>query len=134
MQIKNNKTVPRIKMVVAILLSFGVVKLLSPVVFIADSPQINPNWAADLFSLPSRSIAFIQDPTNPDNNLKRVDIGHSAQPPEALEYKPVMKGVYAAEDPVTGKKYAKIEAGTKLRAEEVKLSDGRIVLVYVPVQ
>ena len=134
---QNNKTGLRIKTMLSILVSFGLVKVLSPVVFIANTPQVNPNLAADLLSLPARSIAFLQNPTEPtdsSSNLPKVEIGQSAKPKEGLEYKPLMNGVYAAEDPATGKKYAKIVAGTKLQKEEVKLSDGRVVTVYVPVQ
>lgn len=126
----NPKTTPRIKLLIAIVLAFTIVKVGAPRVFLADSPNVSPEF-----------IAFLQDPFGGDKPADSgevpvvANIGVSEPPNEGtLQYTPLIQGVQAAEDPQTGKKYVKVEAGTQLQVHTVTLSDGRVVKVYTPAQ
>lgn len=113
----------------ALMLTVGI----APRIFIADTPQIDPQALANIGRMPSDFIAFVTgnsigtaDPVIAD--IEQIDA------PEGTTFSPIAKGVYAAEDPATGQSYVKFEAGTELQVYEVQLDDGRMVSIYVPVE
>lgn len=120
--LKNLITKTRVKVLFIVLSSFLLVKIASPQIFLADSPKINPLFVAkikntpfELARLPSKMIASIINLNpfaNKDEVISNVKL---VTPPPNIIFKSVAKGVSAAEDPKTGKKYIKIEAGTKYR-------------------
>lgn len=120
----------------AIFLSFLMTKYISSEVFIADTPQINPQFIANLRAIPIRAIAYVRHPFNSQERASQIETAQipQTQTPQGLVFSPVAKGVHAAEDPQTGKSYMKIEKGTKLQVYEIKMSDGQTVKVYVPVE
>ena len=125
--IKKIITKTRIKIVLVVLVTFLVVKGFSSTVFLADTPVISPDFIArlkntpsELASLPGRLLAglnslnlFKKQPTTPASDMF-ADV-KIVTPPENIVFTPIRKGVYAANDPATGQKYIKIEAGTKYR-------------------
>lgn len=113
----------------ALVLTVGV----APRIFIADTPQIDPQVLANLGRMPSDFVAFVTgNNTSVDEpmiaSIEETDV------PEGASFEPFAKGVYAAEDPATGQSYVKFEAGTELQVYEVQLEDGRMVTIYVPVE
>lgn len=134
--INRKKNKPRIKIAVSITTAFIVVVLFSPVVFLANTPQLNPQFIADLQLVPSRMVAFVRNPLNLSRARDEIETqkAHTVQvQPENLQYTPVSKGVYAAEDRETGSQYVRILKGTKVEVRPVQMLDGRIIEVYVPV-
>lgn len=103
----------KIKILLAITISFLTVSLLSKEVFVADSPQINPLFLAKIKNAPSGFLALFRP--QPSDKTDEV-LGQIPQvtPPPGLLMKTVAKGVQAAEDPVTNKKYMTFEKGTKV--------------------
>ena len=138
MNFNKNKTIPRIKIGITIIVSFMLVQTLSPVVFLANTPQINPQLAQNLQLVPARTMAFLRNPLDSTQAQREVELEQVAKsvtpPSQELNYKPITTGVQAAEDPSTGKKYVKIVAGTELEVKYLTLSDGRVVKVYTKVQ
>lgn len=120
--------------VVGIILAFTTTKYGAPQVFVANTPQLNPNLAGNLRAMPASIMAFIQNPTdsNMRNNIVQTAKIQQVSSVEDLHYTPIRTGVYAAERPETGETIVKVEKGVKLEVHEVHLSDGRVVKVYVP--
>ncbi|MDA1316675.1 MAG: hypothetical protein O3B87_01470 [bacterium] len=106
----------------------------SPHVFVANTPQLNPNLAGNLRAIPASVMAFIQNPTDSDarNNIVQTAKIQQVKSVEGLNYTPIKTGVYAAEHPETGKTIVRIDKGTQLQVHSVTLSDGRVVKVYIP--
>ena len=102
----------RIKILLVILVSFLVVKTGTSQLFLADSPRINTEFISSLKNAPGNLIAGITGLFNRNKDFADVK---SVTPPENVVFKSISKGVYAGEDPTTGKSYLKVEAGTKYR-------------------
>ena len=119
---------------VGMALAFAFAKYGSPQVFIANTPQLNPNVAGNLRAVPASVLAFIQNPTdsNARNNIVQTAKIQQVSSVEHLDYTPIRTGVYAAERPETGETIVKVDKGVQLEVHEVYLSDGRVVKVYVP--
>jgi hypothetical protein len=120
---KNLLSKTRIKILLVVLVSFFMVKTAAPQVFLADSPRVNPEFIAriknaptELAQLPGNLIAGIGN-LNPFSKKENDMFANvkSVTPPPNVAFKQIAKGVSAAEDPKTGQKYIKIEAGTKYR-------------------
>lgn len=134
---QNIFTKNRIKIVIVLLLTFVSVKTISPNVFLADSPRINPLFIAKILNTP-RNIAAMpgkflsslstfklfnvdfSNNTTSGNMTSLSDQNRTAQarfisPPAGLIFKSISKNVSAAEDPDSGNKYIKVEAGTKYK-------------------
>lgn len=94
---------------------FGV-KLLTPNLFLADSPKINPMFIGNTQRFIA-GLGSIKIFNNQNNQVDQSTIAKVKQvtPPPNVVFKYVSKGVSAAEDTVTGEKYIKVEAGTKYR-------------------
>lgn len=114
---KNNSTKNQLKILIVILVGFFTVKTIAPQVFLADTPLFNPdfvarlrNYPAELAAAPGKIIAGL----NPFKKDEFADV-KLVTPPDNIVFAPIRKGVYAAEDPTTGKKYIKVNAGTKYR-------------------
>ncbi len=100
---------------------------ISPRIFFADSPEINPALIANLRALPETIQSLPQKllaKLNPFNLLHRPDSIDSwtpvyvanvenITPVPGLLYKTIIKGVRAAVNPETGQKIIEVEAGTK---------------------
>ena len=127
---QNIFTKTRIKIVLVLLFTFFSVKLITPNLFIANSPRINPlfitgiiNAPKEIALLPGKFLSSLSNIRfnlfNNETNIK-VDpeiiakVKQVIPPPNAV-FKYVSKGVSAAEDPQTGEKYIRIEAGTKYK-------------------
>jgi len=130
------KTKRRIGILVSMLAAFGLISIVTPRLFIADSPEINQQFIAELKYIPQDFIAMIRSPLNRSESQDEIltkqipEVTH----PEGIQLNPIAKGVYASERDASGKQYIKIDKGTKLEIREVTLSDGRTVKVYVPVE
>lgn len=105
---QNNNTTNRIKIVLALMFTFFGVKLLTPSLFLADSPKINPMFIGNT----QRFIAGLGKNKIDQNTVAKVE---QPTPPPNVVFKYVSKGVSAAEDQSTGQKYIKVEAGTKYK-------------------
>lgn len=123
----------RIGMTVAIALSLLVVVGVVPRIFLADSPQPNPNALADLGRLPSEIVAVFRGQPSPKDAQMTAEIPQVVHP-SGITYEPLTKGVYASEPDQTGKRYIKIEKGTTLEKKVITLDSGRTVSVYIPVE
>jgi len=129
--IKNIFTKTRIKIFLIFLISFFAVKTMVPQIFLADSPRVNPefiarlqNAPAEIGQMPGKMLASINNSLSNLNPFKikqqtpTIDQLANAKvvtPQPNMIFKAISKGVSAAEDPQTGQKYIKIEAGTKYR-------------------
>ena len=126
----------RIKIAAGILFSLITVLTFEPALFVADTPTPNPHIMADLGLIPARYMANIRNPFDHDkarSEIETIKIGRSAPPATELRYTPVTSGVYAAERATTGEQYVKLDKGTKVQVYIMRLSEGKIVKVYVPV-
>lgn len=129
-------TSTRIKIGLAIVLSLVTVITFEPAVFVANTPTPNPRVMADLGLIPARYMANIRNPLDREkarSEIETIKIGRSAPKAENLNYTPVESGVYAAESKTTGDQYVKLDKGTKAQVYTVRLSNGKIVTVYVPI-
>lgn len=130
-----SKTTQRIKIFVSLLLALVVVAYGAPQVFVAGTPQIKSNFVAQLESVPLRFLGFIQHPVDSGTRTDTVETAlmdtHGDK--KNLEYRPIGKGVYAAEDPFTKERFIKIEKGTKVEKRFVTIN-GQEVGVYVPAE
>ncbi len=103
-------TKTRIKILLVILVSFFVVRYGSPQVFFADTPKLNGD---NIASLPIQMLVAIRNLNPFANQTDTFANSESVTPSANVIFKSISKGVYAGEDPTTGKSYLKIEAGTK---------------------
>lgn len=117
-------------MLLVVVFTFFAVKMVAPNLFIADSPEINPLFIAQVLDTPNQIAAmpgnfmaslsnFRLNIFNNQENIQ-VDPNTIAQavnkkPPADAVFKFVSKGVEAAEDPTTGDKYIRVAAGTKYK-------------------
>ena len=126
----------RIGLAVGILIAFTLTKSVAPRMFVADSPQINGQFIAELRYIPSDFIAFVKNPFKKEESFDEVMTAQipRVEHPPGTAYQPIAKGVYASEPDGTGKRFIKIDKGTKLEIRDVTLDDGRTVQVYVPVE
>ncbi len=116
-------------------LSFITVVTFEPAVFVANTPSPNPQIMADLGLIPARYMANIRNPLDRSRARSEIEttiIGRSAPSGEELIYSPVSTGVFAAEHVNTGEKYVKLEKGIKVQVHVIRLSNGKIVKVYIP--
>lgn len=107
----------KIKILLVVLISFFIVKYGSPQVFLANTPKLNKD---NIIQLPSKMLASIAslNPFGKQNKSNVNDIFANTKPvnvPNSVVFKSISKGVYAGEDPKTGKSYLKIEAGAKYK-------------------
>jgi len=132
----NKKIHKYLLIVLAMFFSYGFVSQISPQIFLANTPQINPKLIETFKDSPISIIAYlggVPKGATVSDYVKTAQIPR-ANPPKDLEFLPIAKGVYAAGDPVENKTYVKIEKGTKLMVHTVKLDNGKTVKVYVPVE
>ena len=99
--------------------AFGISAFLNYNVFLADSPQINRRFFADLVRLPQNIATSFNPAFRKENDLFK---SKASLPPNLL-LNSVAKGVKAAEDPATGKKYWIIEKGVKYEVREISYTD-----------
>jgi hypothetical protein len=114
--------------VLSILISLAVVKFGSPQVFLADTPTVKPEFIASVKNLPGvvaqmpgRLVALLPKFGQNQSPLRQDSVGQAGialnkieqvTPPPDAPFRSIAKGVSAAETS-DGKKYLKIEAGTK---------------------
>ncbi len=120
--IKNIFTKTRIKILIVVLVSFVVVKTVSPQIFLADSSKINPEFITKLQNAPGKMIAGIIGLFNKNNDFANVKI---VTPPDDAVFKSISKGVSAAEDPTTGQTLIQVQAGTKYRIVGTVIINGK---------
>lgn len=120
-------------MLTAIVISMGIVVGITPRIFLANSPDINPNFLADLGAIPGDFVALFRGQPSSKDERMTAEIPRVTHP-AGLSYEPLAKGVYASEPDQSGKRYIRIEEGTKLEKKVVTLDDGRTVTVYVPLE
>ena len=116
--------------------SFSIMRSLTPRVFVANTPTLNPDFMSTLQKSPIAVFAYlgnIQEDATLKDHLETAKIPQ-ATPPKGTNYTSIAKGVYASEGGENEKRYIKIEKGTKLEIHTLVLSDGRTVKVYVPVE
>lgn len=128
--LKNKK---RLKTITALLIALLTTTTLSPRLFVADSPQINTQFIAELRNAPQDFVAFLrrEPEAGKVDAVAQLDETRAGNVPEGLQFYPMAPGVQAAEDPSNGGKYVTVEAGTELTAYTITLEDGRVVTVYL---
>lgn len=126
----------RIGLIFAIALSFVMVNYLAPKVFIANTPELDRRALANIFSSGQEFLSFISGRNNSENENENTDLSDIPNVPHPADtsYERVAKGVYASEPDETGKRFIKIDKGTKLEKRDVILEDGRSVTVYIPLE
>ncbi|QQS43394.1 hypothetical protein IPM65_04520 [Candidatus Roizmanbacteria bacterium] len=126
----------RIFMFIAIAIALGLTTTISPRFFIADSPEVNTQFIAELRDIPADTIAFIQNIGASPAEREIAELERKSIPgtPVDAEFQAIAPGVHAAESLQEGASYIKVDAGTKLEVRTVTLDDGRRVKVYIPVQ
>ena len=134
---KNIFTKNRIKIVLVLLFTYVSIKLVSPNIFLANSPKINHLFIVKIINTPKNIAAMpgkflsslsafrlfnISSPidtpsvnTASQNGQNRIAKMKFVSPPPELIFNAISKNVSAAEDPETGNKYIKVEAGTKYK-------------------
>lgn len=126
----------KIKIFFSLFVALLLVKTLSPQIFIANTPQINPNFVVKLRQIPTSIIARIKNIGQPapvaENNNKKNNLVDSQI--KDLNFIPVAKGIKAAEVPNSNIKYWQIEAGTKLKVITYQLSNGKQIKIYIPAE
>ncbi|MDP4011746.1 MAG: hypothetical protein Q8P72_05995 [Candidatus Roizmanbacteria bacterium] len=130
------KTKRRIGIVISIFTAFMLVSTVSPRLFIANSPQINRQFIAELRYIPSDLIAMVRNPLQkaPSQDEMLTNQIPNITHPQGIQLQQIAKGVYASEPDESGKRFIKIDKGTNLEIREVTLEDGRTVKVYIPVE
>ncbi len=123
-------------MILAIVISLGATTTVSPRLFIADSPQVNSQFIAELKNIPSDTIAFFRNIGASPAEREIAELERKSIPgtPVDAEFQAIAPGVQAAESAQEGESYIKVDAGTKLEVRTVTLDDGRRVKVYIPIQ
>lgn len=130
------KTKTRIKIFVSLIASLAVVMYSTPKVFLADSPDLNPGFLAQLKIIPYTTYAYMRYPMNEEarNSLIGTAGMQTVTVDNSVEYRPVANGVYAAQDPETGETIVKLEGGTELEVKTIKTDNGGEIKVYVPIR
>lgn len=127
----------RIGVVASIAFAFAFATMISPKIFVANSPEINKNFIADILNSPSNMIALLRGDKKPSNNIaQEVDLKNEipdVPQPEGVHYNQIVEGVYASEPDENGKSFIKIDRGTKLEKKTIMLDDGSTRTVYIPV-
>lgn len=123
---KNIFSIQRIKLVLVIVGSFMAVKFLSPQVFLADSPKINPVFISKLINAPSYIASLpgvigqlwsVRQKTG--NNVDEIA---AKKVPPNLIFNSLTKGVEAANDEKNNKVYLKMQPGTSYSVEEIEIN------------
>lgn len=118
----------------AIFISLIIVSYGAPNVFIAGSTQIRPDFVAQIQTNPLQFLGMRGTPADSATQVAiEEELMNSREDKKNLDYKPIMKGVYAAEDPATKEEFIKIDKGTMLEKRYISV-DGREIMVYVPVE
>lgn len=139
---QNIITTNRIKIVLVLLFTFFTVKTVAPNLFIANSPEINPVFIADIINKPREIAAMpgkflsslsnfklfnFESPSAPEfpvkqNEVAKIQVDPKAiaevkqkTPPADVVFKEIMKGVSTGVSAETGEKYINVKAGTKYR-------------------
>jgi hypothetical protein len=120
----------KIKIFEIIIIALMLTISLTPRIFIANSPKINPNFFADLKNIQKNFYALIQTNNSHTDALSAIP---TVVPPPNLLFKTVARGIQAAEDPATGDRYMKIVDGTQVKVRTFKLKDGRVIKIITPV-
>ena len=117
----NKKTILRIKIFISIFIALFVVSYGAPNLFIAGTTQFNQEFIARILLVPKYVYAYIQHPTDSEARTDQIETVQmpAVKGKESLEYKPLQKGIYAAEDPDTKEKFVKIEKGTLLEKHKL---------------
>ena len=109
-------------MILVIFVTFVVVKGFSNMVFMAETPKLNPVFIAQLQNIPQTMGQLPENILAGINGLfnKKPFTGSFANvkmitPPPNAVFKAISKGVSAAEDPTTGQTLIQVQAGTKYR-------------------
>ena len=115
----------------ALIFSYIIVRMMTPQVFIQNSPTLDPQFIANVKDLPAllekngNNVVLIakkifsgvnvgRSPGEPIPQSPLLGLSED-QIPAGLEFSSFVKGVAAAEDKTTGKKYIKMSAGTKYK-------------------
>lgn len=125
----------RIKMILALSITFISVSVLSSQVFIANSPQIRPDFIARIKNTFSNTIASIQNGNSykGEKTASQVIKPSGEQIPKNLIIQQMAKGVYAAEDKPNKKTYMMFTKDAKIKVYEY-IIDGKKITLYEPVQ
>jgi hypothetical protein len=136
-----NLNIKKIKLFFALVISFFAITLLSPQVFLANTPRINPMFVYTIQQLPSNTLAFLNNsfrsPTQETSVQKQNAILFSQMPPISpppnLLYKTVSKGIQVATDPITKKSYAKFDMSVPFKTVEIEINGEKLKFI-VPQQ
>lgn len=137
------------KIIIGIFMSFLIAVLMGRIVFLANTPSINPSFISSLANLPvnllnlpkklliaisTRNINNENSNSLTNKNLFR-DPATVNLPPNTI-FKSISKGVYAADDEAKGVKYIKIDGNVKLELKTLKVtfSDGTVKEITAWVQ
>ena len=113
-------------MFTALLLAFGVSAKLNHDLFLANSPQINKKALAELFRNAVQNTALnTQLALGSSGTGDKALDSTNAMIPLTSVVREISKGVKAAEDPVSGKRYIIIEKGKKYRITELPYVDNQ---------
>lgn len=129
-----------VKILIVIIISYVLIKIFTPVIFLANTPLVNPEFITKLkntpqtiVQIPGKMLAslnslnpFNRNPSVPSSTPSdQLASANQVTPPPNIIMKSISKGVYAGKDPATGQSYIKIEAGTKYRVTGTVIIDGK---------
>jgi len=146
---KNFKT--KIKIIAIIGVSLVIVRFVTPKVFIANTPQVNPLFISQIIGLPNKIASLINKGNPKENNNSNEDLnkiaaykgetsGDKIKPSESTKLPDgsvifqIGKGAYAAEDRQTNKSYIMFKDDAQVKVYEYTLPDGKKIILYEPVQ
>jgi hypothetical protein len=124
----------RINLFASMITAFIIVLLINnQEVFISNnSPQINPLFIDHLKDSPSYAMRIFTDPFGQQQSVVNKAFANAkpASIPSGLPIKTIAHGVYAAENPGTGRTTLIIKKGAKVTVTIKTLPDGREVKVF----
>ena len=108
-------------LMLALLATFAAVKLITPQVFLADTPRISPMFISNIQNVPSTLASIPQSILQLFNNSQVQNIENVAVKavPSGLNFSNVATGVQAAEDNQNNKVYLKLQPGTYYQIQEI---------------
>jgi len=126
-----------LKLCFCLLVAFGLVTLVSPQVFLANTPRINPLFIASIKNLPTniagtpdRIVAYIGNIITNKNN--QTNPSSTVIIPASVALKEVTSGVYAGEDAATKKTYIRIDkTNPNLKQKEYTIQGIKVVVYGV---
>ena len=124
------------KLFFSLAMTFGLVTLFAPQVFLANTPRVNPLFIASIKNLPTnivgtpdRIVAYIGNMFTSKNNQTTPNPSSTVNVPASIAFKEVTAGVYAGEDTASKKTYIKIDkTNPNLKQKEYTIKGIKVVV------